>query len=75
MEDNQSEILTLKETAILLRVSQTAIYKLAQEGRIPCQKVGKHWRFNRNALVKWVAGNISSEKIESSGRRGTDAGV
>jgi excisionase family DNA binding protein len=67
MENKQSEILTVKEAALLLRVSRSALYALAREGRIPCQKVGWHWRFNRDTLIKWVAGNISSDNTEASG--------
>lgn len=50
------EIMTIGETARYLRISQSSLYKLAQDGRIPCQKVGKHWRFHRETIVHWVAG-------------------
>jgi excisionase family DNA binding protein len=32
-----------------------SVYKLAQEGRIPCQKVGRHWRFHKAALDAWLS--------------------
>jgi excisionase family DNA binding protein len=31
-------------------------YKLAQQGRITCQKVGRHWRFRREAVDGWLTG-------------------
>ena len=34
--------------------------KLAKQGRIPAQKVGRHWRFNRSTLMNWIAGTGSS---------------
>ncbi len=48
------EILTIQETSAYLRIPLRSMYKLAQEGRIPCQKVGKHWRFHRGALDRWL---------------------
>jgi excisionase family DNA binding protein len=56
MNQNQSVIMTVEETAEFLRVPISSVYKLAQQGKIPAQKVGRHWRFYRPALVNWVAG-------------------
>jgi len=56
MSSNPPEIMTIGETAQYLRISQSSLYKLAQEGRIPCQKVGRHWRFHRGMLQRWMAG-------------------
>ena len=50
-----SEIITIKEAAELLKIPISSVYKLAQEGKIPCQKIGRHWRFHRQTLVDWVA--------------------
>jgi len=54
MSSNPPEIMTIGETAQYLRISQSSLYKLAQEGRIPCQKVGRHWRFRKQALDRWL---------------------
>jgi excisionase family DNA binding protein len=54
MPDNYPEIMTIGETASYLRISLSSLYKLAQDGRIPCQKVGKHWRFRRQTLDRWL---------------------
>ena len=48
------EIMTITETCKYLRIPRSSLYKLAQEGKIPCQKVGRHWRFRRQALDKWL---------------------
>lgn len=37
-----------------LKISKSTLYKLAQEGRIPGQKVGKHWRFRKDAIDRWL---------------------
>ena len=50
------EILTVDEAAELLRIPRSTVYKLAQLGKIPAQKVGRHWRFHRETLINWIAG-------------------
>lgn len=47
-------VMTVDEVAEYLRIPRASVYKLAQHGRIPCQKVGKHWRFRREALDRWL---------------------
>lgn len=61
METTNSDILTVDETAELLKIPRSSVYKLAQEGKIPAQKVGRHWRFYRPNILKWIAGQISFE--------------
>lgn len=48
------EVLTFKEAMELLKVGRNTLLKLAQEGKIPSQKVGNQWRFSREALLKWL---------------------
>ena len=59
MEEKVNEILTLEETAELLRIPRSSVYKLAREGKIPAQKVGRHWRFHRETLINWISGQGS----------------
>jgi len=54
MDSNLPEVLTIKETSMYLRIPLRTMYKLSQEGKIPCQKVGKHWRYRREALERWL---------------------
>ena len=61
MENNKNDILTVKETAEFLRVPRGTVYKLAQGGLMPAQKAGRHWRFHRPAIIRWIAGLASSE--------------
>ena len=64
MSTNLPEIMTIGETAQYLRISQSSLYKLAQDGRVPCQKVGRHWRFRREALDRWLGQMPNSNKFE-----------
>ena len=36
------------------RISKPTLYKLVQDGRLPGQKVGKRWRFHREAIDEWL---------------------
>lgn len=44
------DILNIKEVAHYLRIPVSTVYKLAQDGKVPAVKVGKHWRFLRRDL-------------------------
>ena len=54
MNEEPGDILTIDELADYLRISRSTLYKLAQEGRVPCQKVGRHWRFRKQAIDRWL---------------------
>ena len=59
-------VMTVGEVAEYLRIPRGSVYKLAQTGRIPCQKVGRHWRFKREAVEKWLdqrSENAGSETV------------
>ncbi|OGW69585.1 MAG: DNA-binding protein [Omnitrophica bacterium GWA2_50_21] len=44
------EILTLREVADYLKLSQVTILRLAQEGLIPGSKIGRQWRFSKEKV-------------------------
>ena len=45
---------TAEEVAAYLRLPQSTVYKLAQDKILPGFKVGKHWRFRREAILEWI---------------------
>lgn len=49
------EIMTANEVATLLRVHIRTIYKLAEQGVIPGNKIGRSWRFNRRDILELVS--------------------
>ena len=69
MDNRKNDILTIDEAAELLRIPRSSAYKLAQQGKIPAQKVGRHWRFHRDTLLMWVAGqsNFEGKKSDNKG--------
>ena len=61
MEEDRPAVMTVEEVAEYLRIPRGSIYKLAQRGGIPCQKVGRHWRFRREAVDRWLERDASSD--------------
>ena len=54
MADKAAEIMTIGELAEYLKISKSTLYKLAQQGGLPGQKVGKRWRFHKDAIDYWL---------------------
>lgn len=49
------QILTLKEVAGYLRLTEKTTYRLASEGTLPGFKVSGSWRFKREDLEVWIS--------------------
>ncbi|MCL4266934.1 MAG: helix-turn-helix domain-containing protein [Anaerolineae bacterium] len=47
-------IMTVREVCDYLRLSESTIYRLVQEGKLPGRKVGGAWRFSRKGLDEWL---------------------
>src|SRR5215204_3891591 len=59
MEDGKStvrktELLAAADVAGMIGVKETTVYKWCKEGKLPCMKVGKHWRVRREALEDFL---------------------
>ena len=54
MANQPDEIMSIEQLADYLKVSRSTLYKLAQDGRLPGQKVGKRWRFHKKAIDDWL---------------------
>lgn len=50
----EGEILTIKQVADYLKVTERTIYRLAAAKKIPAFKVGGTWRFSRTELDLWI---------------------
>jgi excisionase family DNA binding protein len=69
MDADDAPILTIDELAGYLKFPMSTVYKLAQEGRIPGQKVGRHWRFRRDAIGRWLEQGSINPATKSKGDR------
>lgn len=48
------DILTLDELQQYLKIPKPTLYALAQQGRLPAAKVGRHWRFQKSRIDEWL---------------------
>ena len=63
------KVLTIEELAEYLKIPKSTLYKLVREGSVPCQKVGKHWRFHKDCIDEWIKGEPNSpESKRPTGR-------
>jgi excisionase family DNA binding protein len=49
------EIMTPSEVAALLKIHLKTVYKLAERGVIPGNRIGRSWRFSRNDVLELVS--------------------
>ena len=54
MASGTDEVMTIDDLSTYLKVSKSTLYQLAQQGRIPATKVGKHWRFHKGVINDWL---------------------
>src|SRR5215216_7586376 len=50
----ETELLAATDVAELIGIKETTVYKWCKEGKLPCLKVGKHWRIRREALEDFL---------------------
>jgi excisionase family DNA binding protein len=55
------DILTIDEAAELLGVSVKTFNKVLHTENIPARKIGREWKFSRQALIDWVGNGRSQD--------------
>ena len=54
MENHTDDVLTIDELSAYLKIPKSSLYKLVRGGKVPGQKIGRHWRFHREAIDQWL---------------------
>ncbi|WP_224795703.1 MULTISPECIES: helix-turn-helix domain-containing protein [Pseudomonas] len=70
INSSEGEILTIKQVADYLKVTERTIYRLAAAKKIPAFKVGGTWRFSRADIDSWI--KLQSLEGLDAGREGDD---
>jgi len=60
------DVLTLREAAVYLRLSERSLYELARGRRIPAAQIGGKWLLPRRLLEAWLAAQAD---VEEAGNR------
>ena len=61
-----NDILNLEQAIELLGVSEKTLIKMLREEHVPARKIGREWRFSREALIKWIAAGDSTNYINQN---------
>ena len=69
MNPQSTEILTVEELGGYLKIPKPTLYALAQHGRIPAAKVGKHWRFRRTDIDAWLKAQQWNRPLQRRNKR------
>jgi excisionase family DNA binding protein len=57
-----TQLMTVGELGQYLRFSKRTIYRLLKQGSIPAIKIGNKWRFDKEAIDKWLRQRIKGAK-------------
>ncbi len=49
-----NDIITIKDVAEYLKLTEKTTYRLASEGELPGFKVGGSWRFRKSEIERWI---------------------
>jgi excisionase family DNA binding protein len=74
--ETQRDVLTIEQAAELLGVSVKTFNKVLHSESIPGRKIGREWKFSRQALIDWIGAGRSDDfyrepreiKPEANGR-------
>ena len=68
-----SDFCTLADLAAVLGISKATAYRMADQGRIPCIRLGKRIILSKNHLKQWIDQEIGF-KIETNDREDIENG-
>ncbi len=69
----ESDILTLQELHAYLKIPRPTLYVMAQSGRIPAAKIGRHWRFRKSDIDQWLEAQKWARPLPRRTRKAKDA--
>ncbi len=63
----EPDILNIDQAAALLGVSIKTFNKVLHTQSLPARKIGREWKFSRQALIDWVGNGRSDEFYRENG--------
>src|SRR5579875_3421142 len=70
----EEPLLNVAQAASLLNVRESWVRAAARAGRLPCVRVGRHLRFSREQLQRWLGEQRASTPHPPSGRSAAPVG-
>ena len=59
----QKDLLSTEDVARYVGVGAVTVHRWCREGRLPCLKIGKHWRIRRESLESFLEQSERSESL------------
>lgn len=59
------DLLTTRQLAEYLQLSERSVYRLLERGEIPALKVGGQWRFRKSAVDEWL--DLQVSRLDAAG--------
>lgn len=59
-----SRILSAKEAANYIGINERTMYRLANDGKIPCFKLGGKWVFDREMVTQWLTNQMINHCVK-----------
>jgi excisionase family DNA binding protein len=59
----EKELLGAEDVAALIGIKESTVWRWCREGRLPCLKVGKHWRVRREVLEDFLEQSARSTTL------------
>jgi excisionase family DNA binding protein len=63
------EVITPSEVAAMLKIHVKTVYRLAEAGAIPGNRIGRHWRFSRKTILRLLSGTRNQRMGTDNSRR------
>ena len=67
MDEKPGDVLTIDELSAYLKIPKSTLYKLVREGKVPCQKIGRHWHFRKGAIDRRLEETLGCTKAGGDG--------
>ena len=73
-KETTSILMTVKDVATYLAVTERTVYRLVKDHKLPAYKVGGQWRFKADMIEGWMQKDGALESLaESSSESESDA--
>src|SRR5215218_874586 len=50
----ETQLLAVADVAVMIGVKESTVYRWCSEGKLPCLKIGYHWRIRRGVLEDFL---------------------
>lgn len=64
IDDVFDDLVGTREAAKLLKLHFITLSKMARDGKVPCVKLGGHYRFSKKILAKFILDGCQEKKYE-----------